>query len=472
MSITTREPARVAHGKLARQLHQYSRSPGRGFLAVITNRQEANISTPKIITPEQHGIDARQLCSSATEVVERLQQAGFEAYIVGGSVRDLLLGKSPKDFDVATDATPEEVKDVFPRARLIGRRFRLAHVRIRGSLVEVATFRGPSGGNDDHVTDDGRILRDNVWGSVEEDAVRRDFTINALFMDPVSGDIQDYVGGYEDLVARRLKLIGDPVTRYREDPVRLLRAARFVAKLGLELDPDTEAPIRELSETLEAIPPARLFEEVCKLFLTGHAMRTLESLQRFSLTTTLFPVLDAGNHPGQARIIDLTWQAMKNTDDRIAREMSVTPAFLVAALLWQPVRDRSVAYQAEGASEYQSLERAADEVLYEQVQRTAIPRRFSSVTRQIWLNQARLRRTRGKRAMSILRQPRFRASYDFLELRAIEDASLSELVVFWTEAQNDPELQSQVQVDAPPARRRRRRGGRRRRKSAAGAKGS
>nr|WP_224784936.1 polynucleotide adenylyltransferase PcnB [Marinihelvus fidelis] len=422
------------------------------------------------MTPEQHGIDARQLCSSATEVVERLQEAGYEAYIVGGSVRDLLLGKAPKDFDVATDATPEEVKNVFPRARLIGRRFRLAHVRIRGSLVEVATFRGPSGHDDKHVTDEGRILRDNVWGSVEEDAVRRDFTLNALFMDPVSGDIQDYVGGYEDLVARRLKLIGDPETRYREDPVRLLRAARFVAKLGLNLDPATEAPVRAMAGTLEDIPPARLFEEVCKLFLTGHALRTMESLQRFELTRALFPVLERGEHLGQAAVVELTWQAMRNTDDRIANEQSVTPAFLVAALLWQPVRDRAEKYQANGASEYQALEQAADEVLQLQVQRTAVPRRFSSVTRQIWLNQARLRRTRGKRALSILRQPRFRAAYDFLELRAREDDSLAELVAFWSEAQKDPELQSQVQVEAP-RKRRRRRGGRRRRKPSDGGGG-
>ena len=244
----------------------------------------------------------QQLCPHATEVVRRLQDEGYEAYIVGGSVRDLLLGKVPKDYDVATDAIPEEVKTVFPRCRLIGRRFRLAHVRLGGTLIEVATFRGPQlNDDDDHMHDNGRILRDNVWGSLEEDAVRRDFTINALFLDPVSGDIQDFVGGYKDLSDRKLRLIGDAQTRYREDPVRLLRAARFVAKLGVELGEQTASPIAEMAPFLEDIPPARLFEEVCKLFMTGHAARTLEALQRFGLTRFLFPVLERKGPIGKAK---------------------------------------------------------------------------------------------------------------------------------------------------------------------------
>jgi poly(A) polymerase len=213
---------------------------------------------------------------------------------VGGSVRDLLLGKIPKDFDVATSATPEEVQEVFPRCRLIGRRFRLAHVRKGGALIEVATFRGSASNGGDHEKSNGRILRDNVFGSVEEDAIRRDFTINALFLDPVSGEIRDYVGGYEDLANRRLRLIGDPEVRYREDPVRLLRAARFEAKLGVDPDENAEAPIRAMAPLLKDVPPARLFEEVCKLFLTGHGVRSMEALQRFGLSTTLFPGLPKG----------------------------------------------------------------------------------------------------------------------------------------------------------------------------------
>jgi poly(A) polymerase len=384
---------------------------------------------------------------------------------VGGSVRDLLLGKSPKDFDIATDATPEEVRDALPRCRLIGRRFRLAHVRMRGDLLEVATFRGQGDVRQD---EEGRILRDNVWGTVEEDAVRRDFTINALFMDPVSGDIRDYVGGFDDLQARRLRLIGDPETRYREDPVRLLRAARFVAKLGVEPHPDTVAPMGDVSPQLEQIPPARMFEELCKLYLTGHGMRSMETLQRFGLSRFLFPVLEGAGGAGKAKLHPVIERALKSTDDRIAEDKSVTPAFLVAALLWGPVEERFERYRADGASPFQAMERAGDEVLSLQVRRTAVPRRFSTVTRQIWLNQVRLTRTRGKRALSILRQPRFRASYDFLLLRALDDPELAPLAEFWTEAQKDlPEDQG-----PPPARRprRRRRGGKGRGGNAGGGK--
>jgi poly(A) polymerase len=418
------------------------------------------ISTNKIITQPEHGIDARQLCPGATEVVERLQQAGYDAYIVGGSVRDLLLGRSPKDFDIATDATPEQVNAVFPRARIIGRRFRLAHVRMAGALLEVATFRGDTNNNQQHLNDAGRILRDNTWGTVEEDAVRRDFTINALFLDPVNSEIRDDVGGYGDLKQGLLRLIGDPETRYRDDPVRLLRAARFVAKLGLDLEPATASPMAELAHLLEDIPPARLFEEMTKLFLTGHAEQTMHALQRFGLTRYLFPVLERGDAPGQARVSKLLWQALRNTDERIASNQSVTPAFLVAALLWQPVSVRAAQLEASGKTEYQALEQAGDELLSEEVRRVAIPRRFSTVTRQIWLNQARLRKTRGRRALGIMRQPRFRASYDFLLLRAIEDPGLQELADFWTEAQENHDIQPDPEPATKRRRPRRRRGGR------------
>ncbi len=370
---------------------------------------------------------------------------------MGGSVRDLLLGKVPKDFDVATDATPEEVKVVFPRCHLIGRRFRLAHVRIERVLVEVATFRGQQQSGS-HTHTDGRILRDNVWGSLEEDAMRRDFTINALFMDPISGDIRDFTGGYEDLAERRLRLIGDPETRYREDPVRLLRAARFVAKLGVEPVRETGAPIRKLAPLLESIHPARLFEEVCKLFLTGHATRTLEALQRFHLTLSLFPVLDSKDSQGKAEIGPLLRQAMINTDQRIKELRSVTPAFLIAALLWQPVRDKTAKLMEQGLTEFQAIEKAGEYVIGVQVRRTAIPRRFSAVTRQIWEMQARFRKTQGRKAMSVLHQPRFRAGYDFLLLRAVEDEELVPLGEFWTRAQKNMPVSAR-----PPVRNRRRR---------------
>ena len=351
-------------------------------------------------------------------------------------MRDLLLGKAPKDYDVATDATPEEVKTVFPRCRLIGRRFRLAHVRMGGALIEVATFRGPRASDaDDHRHLNGRILRDNVWGSLEEDAVRRDFTINALFLDPVSNEIRDFVGGYKDLSERKLRLIGDARTRYREDPVRLLRAARFIAKLGVEPAEETAIPITEMAPLLHDIPPARLFEEVCKLFMTGHAARTWEALQRFELTRSLFPVLEGNGKSGQARAGKLLLRALENTDERIAAEKPVTPAFLMAAILWQPVRARADALQASGLTEYEALGEAADEVMSRQVRRTSIPRRFSVITRQIWTMQPRFRNTRGRRAKSLLQERRFRAAYDFLLLRAVEDESLEALRDHWTEAQ-------------------------------------
>jgi poly(A) polymerase len=355
-------------------------------------------------------------------------------------VRDLLLGKAPKDFDVATSATPEEVQEVFPRCRLIGRRFRLAHVRKGGALIEVATFRGVSDPDDDREQSSGRILRDNVFGTMEEDALRRDFTINALFVDPVSGEIRDYVGGYRDLADRRLRLIGDPDVRYREDPVRLLRAARFVAKLGVEPDDETAHRIPELAPLLEDVPPARLFEEICKLFMTGHGMRSMEALQRFGLSASLFPGLRRGAGRGKVQVGALLRHALENTDERVRAAKPVTPAFLFAALLWAPVEARAREYVEGGDSDYAAMMRAAEEALAVQARRTSIPRRFSAVTRQIWMMQARFTKTRGKRWKRLLYEERFRASYDFLLLRARDDASLEPLCAFWTEAQVGVEL--------------------------------
>lgn len=400
----------------------------------------------------------------ATEVVSELQQAGYKAFIVGGSVRDLLLGKKPKDFDVATDATPEEVKHVFPRSRLIGRRFRLAHVRRKGVLIEVATFRGSHDNGRGGELHNGRIIRDNVWGSLEEDARRRDFTINALFLDPVGGDISDFTGGYEDLASRRLSLVGDPETRYREDPVRLLRAARFVAKLGVEADERTAGPIPELAYLLGDVPPARLFEEVCKLFLTGHAMRSFEALQRFGLSTALFPALKPSGESGKIVADPLLMQALRNTDERVSREMPVTPAFLFAALLWQPTWTRARKHMDKGVSMHDAMLLASDPVFSKQSTRTAIPRRFSAVSREIWVMQARLQKTRGKRALRILADRTFRAAYDFLLLRAGQDDELQPLVDFWTEAQKGykfPARRSEKRREKAPGRRRSGRGKRR-----------
>jgi poly(A) polymerase len=399
-------------------------------------------------------------------VVRDLQQAGFEAFIVGGGVRDLLLGKAPKDFDVATNATPEEVQDVFPRCRLIGRRFRLAHVRKGGALIEVATFRGVSDVDDARELSRGRILRDNVYGNVEEDALRRDFTINALFLDPVSGNIRDYVGGYRDLTERRLRLIGDPEVRYREDPVRLLRAARFVAKLGVEPEEQTARRIPGMAGLLEDVPPARLFEEICKLFMTGHGLRSLEALQRFGLSSTLFPGLPDGAGAGKVQLRPLLRCALESTDERVLEGKPVTPAFLFAALLWAPVEALFRRYVEQGDAEHAAMMRAAEEALSIQARRTSIPRRFSAVTRQIWMMQTRFARTRGKRWKRLLFEERFRAGYDFLLLRAREDPALEALAQFWTDAQQDVDLRPEPR--RPESRRSRPRRRYRRRVQGAG----
>jgi poly(A) polymerase len=337
-------------------------------------------------------------------------------------------------------------------------------VRQRGALIEVATFRGLFDSEDDesqHAS--GRILRDNVFGTVEEDALRRDFTINALFLDPVNGEIRDYVGGYRDLAERRLRLIGDPEVRYREDPVRLLRAARFVAKLGVEPDEDTGRWIPELAHLLEDVPPARLFEETCKLFMTGHGMRSMEALQRFGLSATLFPGLPKGAGPGKMQLGGVLRHSLENTDERVRTEKPVTPAFLYAALLWSEVEQRASHYASQGDPEYVAMMRAAEEAIGEQVRRTAIPRRFSAVTRQIWLLQTRFNKTRGKRWKRLLYEERFRAGYDFLLLRAREDPSLEPLCEFWTKAQQTVEAPSAA--DRASAKRRDRPGRRYRRRA-------
>ena len=420
-------------------------------------RQEPQIDKFKTIPEAEHGININKLCPHATDVVRDLQQAGYEAYIVGGSVRDLLLGKIPKDFDVATNATPEEVQQVFPRCRLIGRRFKLAHVRKGGALIEVATFRGQATVGDGLEKLNGRILSDNVFGTVEEDAIRRDFTINALFLDPVSGDIRDYVDGYQDLEDRRLRLIGDPETRYREDAVRLLRAARFVAKLGVEPVKETAAPTRKLAFLLNDMPPARLFEEVCKLFLTGHGRRSMEALQRFGLSTALFPSLKKGSGAGKIQMGILLSKTLENTDERLRNSKPVTPAFLFAALLWQPLRDKVQLLMEKGETEYNAFMLAAEDVISAQVKSTAIPRRFSAVTRQIWTMQARFNKTGGKRWRRLLDEQRFRAAYDFLLLRAEEDPSLLELCEFWTKAQVGVDFSRNARTGRDRPRRRYRR---------------
>lgn len=404
----------------------------------------------------------------------RLRSAGFRGYLVGGGVRDLLLGREPKDFDIVTDARPEQIRDLFRNCRLIGRRFRLAHVRFRDEIIEVATFRALHDTEDeadveenDRQTSNGRILHDNVFGTIEEDAWRRDFTVNALFYNVEDFAVVDYVGGMADIKTGVLRLIGDAEQRYREDPVRMLRAVRFAAKLGFRIHPDTEAPLARLAPLLFDIPPARLFEEVLKLFLGGYALQTFELLRHHGLFAPLFAQTEQSlSHEEKGFPITFVARALANTDARIAENKPVTPAFLFAALLWEPVRERAKALQAAGESEQAALQQAADEVLERQVEQVAIPRRFSVPMREIWNLQARLGQPGGRRAWRIASHPRFRASYDFFVLRAESGEIEQAMADWWTRFQevDHTDQQGMVEKLSSPQRKPRRR--RRRRKSA------
>ncbi len=409
--------------------------------------------TPRIVPRPEHVITRANIAETALKVLYRLKAAGFESYLVGGGVRDLLLGREPKDFDIATDATPEEVRALFRNCRLIGRRFRLAHVHFGREIIEVATFRGSHDGNGgEGAVEDGMILRDNVYGTLEEDAWRRDFTINSLYYDIRDFSVVDYTGGLQDLEAGLLRVIGDAEQRYREDPVRMLRAIRFAAKLGFRIHPDSEGPIFELGETLEAVPPARLYEEILKLLLTGHGVASFELMRHYDLFRHLFPLTEAclareeNGFPHQ-----MVLRGLKNTDARVAEGKPVTPAFLFAVLLWEPVRARAEALQAEGMSEIQALQSASEMVIAESVRHVALPKRFSLQTREIWVMQARLPRRNGKRAQRLLEMPRFRAAYDFLLLRAESgDEALQELAQWWTDFQTiDEESRAALSRNAP-----------------------
>ncbi|MDQ2069406.1 polynucleotide adenylyltransferase PcnB [Natronospira bacteriovora] len=387
----------------------------------------------------QHNVSRQHISDNALKVLHRLNKAGFEAYIVGGGVRDLLLGGQPKDFDVATNARPEEVRELFRNCRLIGRRFRLAHVLFGPEVIEVATFRALSVAEDDdrNVDDSGMILRDNVYGSMEEDAFRRDFTINALYYGTHDFAIVDYVGGMEDIERRSIRLIGDPEERYREDPVRMLRAVRFAAKLDFDIAPTTEAPLQYMGDRLEDIPPARLFDEYLKLFLSGQALKTFEKLHQHGLFGMLFPHTVAAFDGEQGEVmLAFVRAALANTDRRVAENKPVTPAFLIAAFLWGPIQTLAARLEVEGNSPAESLQLATRLVMERQQSRVSVPRRFGLVAREMILMQPRLERNRGRRAMRLLGHPRFRAAYDLLVLRATAGDAPRALADFWTEVQN------------------------------------
>jgi len=428
-------------------------------------------NTPPVIIPRpEHNISRASISPNAVKVLYRLREAGYQACLVGGGVRDLLLGREPKDFDIATDARPEQVYKLFRNCRLIGRRFRLAHVQFGQEIIEVATFRAYSGedGEDSagpsvERADDGRILSDNVYGSIEEDAWRRDFTINALYYDINDFAVLDYVGGMADLKAGLIRLIGDPAQHYHEDPVRLLRAVRFAAKLGFRLDPATEAPLHRLGHLLDKIPPARLFDEILKLFLGGSAIQTFELLRHYRLFGWLFPATERClSHQQQHYPKTLLIRALSSTDARLTKGQPVNPAFLFAALLWEPLREQMRHLEtADDLDEQELLQTAAEQVIQAQIRHAALPRRYSLPMREIWALQQRLTITTGKHPLRLLTHPRFRAGYDFLLLRADTDEQAAELADWWTrflaldEAGRAQATQPEVKARKGKARRRR-----------------
>ncbi|CAN7696363.1 polynucleotide adenylyltransferase PcnB [Aquipseudomonas alcaligenes] len=435
-------------------------------------------STPEVLSNRQHSLERADISRNAVNVVERLQKAGYQAYLVGGCVRDLLLDLEPKDFDVATSATPEQVRAEFRNARVIGRRFKLVHVHFGREIIETATFRAnhPQGADEEDSNqssrnESGRILRDNVYGNQEEDAQRRDFTMNALYYDPVTERILDYAHGVHDIRNRLIRLIGDPEQRYLEDPVRMLRAVRFAAKLGFEIEKHSAAPIRRLAPMLQDIPSARLFDEILKLFLGGKAERTFELLLEYDLFAPLFPAAAASLERDPEYAGALIRQALANTDERIRQGKPVTPAFLFAAMLWPALPARAALLQERGMPPIPAIQEAAHGLILEQCQRTAIPKRFTIPIREIWDMQERLPRRSGKRADLLLENPRFRAGYDFLLLRESAGEQTDGLGDWWTDYQEASDSERRAMIrdlsskdDGSGAPRKRRRGGSRRKR--------
>jgi len=432
-------------------------------------RRTGRAHTPRIVNVDEHRIDPTLLSRNAVKVTSTLQQAGYQAYIVGGAVRDLLLGIKPKDFDVATNATPEQVQSLFRRSRIIGRRFQIVHVTFYGGreqeIIEVSTFRAlvdaiasetlPEGrrlkraelDSKTHAIDaSGRVLRDNVWGSQAEDAERRDFTINAMYYDPAAQTVHDYHHGMEDIRARLLRMIGDPATRYREDPVRMLRVVRFAAKTGFDIDEATRLPIAGLAELIHNVPSARLFDEMLKLLMSGHAWASLQELRKAGLHKGLLPLLDVAlEQPMGQRFVQL---ALDNTDRRVQAGKPVSPGFLFAALLWHHVLQRWNKLRDDGEHAIAALNTAMDTVLEKQTGQLAIQRRFVTDMRDIWGMQPRFEKRVGRMPFRLLESPRFRAGYDFLVLRCQSGELPEELAGWWNDFQNAEPHEREALIDA------------------------
>ena len=439
----------------------------RRILGVANKTTSTN--EPVVLGPRQHAINPDHVSNNAVRVTHTLQQAGFKAFIVGGAVRDLLLGIKPKDFDVATDATPEEIKRLFRRAFIIGRRFQIVHVMFGQDLIEVTTFRGSSSDGapkDEH----GRVLRDNTFGEQHEDAVRRDFTINAMYYNPADQTVLDYHGGMQDMRNKTLRIIGVAEARFREDPVRLLRVVRFAAKLNFKIAPDTREPMAVMAPLINNVPTARVFDEMLKLLMSGYALACLRQLRKEGLHHGLLPLLDVVlEQPLGEKFVTL---ALANTDERIRQGKPVSPGFLFASLLWHQVLEKWDAYQAAGESPISALHLAADDVLDSQTEQLALQRRITGDMRDIWAMQPRFERRVGKTPHKLLEHPRLRAGYDFMLLRCASGEIDSELGEWWTDfmeadGAGREVLLTKKPVDdeaGGPAKKRRRRGGRSRNK--------
>lgn len=406
------------------------------------SRKKISIDAKFIIPREKHNLSKTDISGNALKVLNRLNSAGYEAYLVGGGVRDLLVGKAPKDFDVATNATPNQVKNLFRNSRIIGRRFKLVHILFHRDIIEVATFRSCQDNDDRQLHNEkGMLVRDNVFGNIHDDALRRDFTINALYYDVQNSLIVDLAGGFADIKNQTIRMIGNPSKRYQEDPVRMLRAIRFCSKLHFHIDKATNAPIAKLADTITHVSPSRLFDEVVKLYQCGAAKTVHEHMQSSGIFAALFPqvsAVDKGQYPEMETLISI---ALESTDRRIQDNKPVNPAFLFAVFLWFPLLSKQQKLLAEGCDPLPALEQAMAFVISQQIKTISIPKRFSMVIREIWLLQYRFTKRLGKRPFQLMTHSRFRAAYDFLAIRALAGNEDMELADWWTAFQDREETQ-------------------------------
>ncbi|GMT41044.1 MAG TPA: polynucleotide adenylyltransferase PcnB [Gammaproteobacteria bacterium] len=405
-----------------------------------------NAESQKLMEPVYHsgkslGLNKSLISRHAMTVLKVLGQKGYDSYLVGGCVRDMLLGLEPKDFDVATNASPEQVRHAFRNGRIIGRRFKIVHVRFGREVIEVTTYRGaPAKTHQDERThrvgEGGRLLADNIYGSLDEDAMRRDLTVNALYYNPATDEVLDYHDGLADIKRGLLRVIGDPVERYREDPVRMLRVVRFASKLGFEIEPSASEAIDQHASLLTNVPAARLFDEVLKLFHSGSAITTFEKLRQYGLFEYLFPatdnILDKEEAGYPRTFLPL---ALTNTDRRIQQGKPVIPSFLYAVLLWEPLRQFKEAAMRQGLNEYDSIQQAADQAIVEEISTVAIPRRFTAQMREIWAMQYFFDQRRSRQVYRLLENRKFRAGYDFMLLRASVGQASQDTAEWWTRIQ-------------------------------------